>query len=90
MWRIMQHSTPDDYVLATGKAHSIVDFLNAAFGSVGLTWADYLRVDSRYLRPSEAQHLMGGPAYTRDALIWKPTTTFKELVRTYPKTGITH
>jgi GDPmannose 4,6-dehydratase len=80
MWRIMQHSIADDYVLATGKAHSIVDFLEAAFSTIGLKWSDHVRVDPRYVRPSEVQHLTGDATHAKRVLGWEPTTTFKELV----------
>lgn len=80
MWRMMQHPTPDDYVLATGTAHSIVEFLEAAFGVVGLDWNDYVRVDQRFVRPSEVQQLVGDASHAKQALGWQPKTSFKELV----------
>ena len=80
MWRMMQHPTPDDYVLATGTAHSIVEFLEAAFGVVGLDWSDYVRVDQRFVRPSEVQQLVGDASHAKQALGWQPKTSFKELV----------
>ena len=59
MWRMLQADTPDDYVLATGVGYTIRDFLEAAFGHVGLNWQDYVRFDERYLRPTEVDALIG-------------------------------
>jgi GDPmannose 4,6-dehydratase len=81
MWQMMQHPTPDDYVLATGKDHSIADFLDAAFQSVGLEWKDYVRTDPRFVRPAEVQRLVGDASKAYQAFGWKPRTTFNELVK---------
>lgn len=81
MWRIMQHSSPEDYVLATGKDHSIVDLLDTAFSAVGLRWNDYVRTSSKYIRPAEVQHLVGDASKAEQLLGWKSKVTFQELVR---------
>ncbi len=81
MWRMMQHETPDDYVLATGKLHSIQDFLHEAFSCVGLRWQDYVVTDPRYVRPSEPFRLLGDPSKANSQLGWQATTSFPELVK---------
>lgn len=81
MWRILQHDTPDDFVLATGEMHTVKEFLETAFDHVGLDWAKYTHHDSRYDRPSEVDQLLGDPTKARTVLGWKPKVKFKELVK---------
>ena len=80
MWRMMQHESPSDYVLATGQDHSIADFLDAAFSAVGLDWKRYVRSDAKYVRPNEVQHLVGDASKANAILGWTPKTSFTELV----------
>ena len=80
MWLMLQRDDPDDYVIATGKSHSVMDFLEMAFGRVGLSWRDYVEIDPRYLRPNEVDGLFGDASKARDRLGWKPRTSFAELV----------
>lgn len=80
MWRMMQHESPTDYVLATGKDHSIKDFLDVAFSAVGLDWKRYVRSDEKYVRPSEVQHLVGDASKANAVLGWNSKTSFTELV----------
>ena len=81
MWRILQHDTPDDFVIATGETHSVEEFVSVAFASVGLHWTDYVVHDPRYERPAEVDFLLGNPAKAERLLGWKATTKFRELVR---------
>ncbi|MBL8961627.1 MAG: GDP-mannose 4,6-dehydratase [Gemmatimonadetes bacterium] len=81
MWRMLQHHTPGDYVVATGESHSVREFVEAAFGHAGLEWERYVKLDPKYLRPSEVDHLLGDPSRARRELGWTPTVTFQELVR---------
>jgi GDPmannose 4,6-dehydratase len=81
MWLILQQEKPDDYVVATGETHSVREFLEEAFGYVGLNWQDYVVVDPKYFRPAEVEFLLGDPTKVRTKLGWKPRVTFKELVR---------
>ncbi|WP_164102802.1 GDP-mannose 4,6-dehydratase [Candidatus Laterigemmans baculatus] len=81
MWRMLQQPQADDYVLATGKRHSLRDFLAAAFDAVGLDWRDYVEVDPRYLRPNDATQLVGDPSHARKVLGWSATTTLEELAK---------
>ena len=81
MWRMLQQPEPDDYVLATGVANSIRDFLAAAFGAVDLDWQNYVEQDPRYMRPSEVTQLVGDAAKAKAKLGWTATTTLQELAR---------
>lgn len=79
--KIMQHSKPDDFVLATGETHSVREFLEEAFSYKGLNWQDYVKIDKAYFRPAEVDYLCGDPAKAAAELGWKPKVTFKGLVR---------
>jgi len=81
MWRILQADEPDDYVIATGEMHSVRDFLDEASAVMGVDWQDVVEFDERYLRPAEVDALCGDATKAREKLGWKPTVTFKELVR---------
>jgi GDPmannose 4,6-dehydratase len=81
MWLMLQQDTPDDYVIATGDTHSVREFVEETFGLLGLDWERYVKLDSRYLRPTEVDMLVGDASKARRQLGWKPKVTFKELVR---------
>jgi GDPmannose 4,6-dehydratase len=81
MWLMLQQDRPDDYVIATGETHSVREFLDEAFGYVGLDWHGYVRMDPRYLRPTEVDLLCGDARKARTQLGWRPRVTFRELVR---------
>ncbi|MEA2441806.1 MAG: GDPmannose 4,6-dehydratase [Thermoleophilaceae bacterium] len=81
MWRILQADEPGDYVIATGEMHSVREFLDEAAGHLGLDWQSVVEFDERYLRPSEVDALCGDASKAQEQLGWKPTVTFKELVR---------
>ena len=81
MWLMLQQEKADDYVIATGETHSVREFLDEAFGLVGLDWKKYVEIDPRYYRPAEVDLLLGDPAKAKEKLGWKPKTTFKELVK---------
>jgi GDPmannose 4,6-dehydratase len=81
MWLMLQADQPNDYVVATGEAHSVREFVEAAFGYLGLDWQQHVEVDPRYLRPTEVNHLLGNPQKAMKLLGWKPRVTFAELVR---------
>ena len=81
MWRMLQQQEPDDYVIATGEAHSVKDFLDEAFGYADLDWRSYVEVDARYFRPTEADLLLGDASKARRKLGWQPKVGFRELVR---------
>jgi len=81
MWLMLQQPEPDDYVIATGESHSVKEFLEAAFGYVGLDWRRYVEQDPRYFRPTEVEHLEGDASKARAKLGWAPKVRFAELVR---------
>jgi len=80
MWMMLQRDTPDDYVIATGKAHSVRDLIEIAFGRAGLDWQKHVRTDPALLRPAEVEHLLGDATKAHQELGWKPAVEFKELV----------
>ncbi len=81
MWQMLQHDTPDDFVIATGAAHSVREFCAEAFAYAGLDYEQYVVSDQRFFRPSEVDYLLGDPSKARAALGWEPATTFAGLVR---------
>ncbi|MFE0022187.1 GDP-mannose 4,6-dehydratase [Amycolatopsis sp. NPDC059021] len=81
MWRMLQQDEPGDYVVATGRTHSVRDFLNAAFGHVGLEdWERFVTQDPRFFRPAEVDLLVGDATKAREELGWKPQVDFETLV----------
>jgi GDPmannose 4,6-dehydratase len=81
MWLMLQAPEPDDYVVATGQAHSVAEFLELAASSCGLDWKEIVETDARYLRPTEVDHLWGDPSKIKQKLGWQPKVTFEKLVR---------
>lgn len=81
IWLIMQQDQPDDYVLGTGEAHSVQEFVEEAFGYAELDWRDHVEVDARYFRPADVAFLRADPSKAREKLGWAPKVTFAELVR---------
>jgi GDPmannose 4,6-dehydratase len=81
MWRMLQVDEPDDYVLATGEGFTVREFLEIAFGHVGLNWQDHVRFDERYLRATEVDSLIGDASHAREKLGWVPTVHGRELAR---------
>ncbi|HVP81204.1 MAG TPA: GDP-mannose 4,6-dehydratase [Thermodesulfobacteriota bacterium] len=81
MWLMLQQDGPDDYVIATGKSHSVEEFLEEAFTYQGLNWKEYVEIDSRYFRPTEVGYLQGDASKARKKLGWQPKVHFKELVK---------
>lgn len=80
IWSILQQDVPDDYIIATGETHSIRDFLDAAFGRVGIRWEDRVDIDPSLVRPVEVGRLVGDPSKAKDRLGWVPEVSFYELV----------
>lgn len=80
MWRILQEPKGDDYVIATGVTHSVREFLEEAFSLVGRDWKPHVKLDPRYIRPTEVDLLIGDASKARKALGWKPQYDFKTLV----------
>ncbi len=80
MWLMLQQPEPDDYVIATGKACSVRDFLQMAFSRVGLNYQDYVVVDPKFLRPAEVDYLLGDPSKAEKKMGWKPEVDINGLV----------
>jgi len=81
MWLMLQQEEPDDFVIATGEAHSVRELVDLAFAHVGLDPADYVGTDPAYFRPAEVDHLIGDHSKARAKLGWEPRTSFEELVK---------
>jgi GDPmannose 4,6-dehydratase len=90
MWMMLQQDEPDDYVVATGKTHSLGEFLDSAFQHIGITdWEKYVGQDERYMRPADVFYLAGDATKAKDVLGWQPKTTFEELVSKMVSSDIT-
>jgi GDPmannose 4,6-dehydratase len=81
MHLMLQQEQPDDYVIGTGEAHSVREFLDEAFGYADMDWQEYVRIDPRYYRPTEVDYLMADPSKAKLKLGWEPRIKFHELVR---------
>jgi GDPmannose 4,6-dehydratase len=78
---MLQQPEPDDFVLATGKTHSIQELLEKAFECVGLNWEKYVEIDPKLIRPAEVDHLCGDATKAREKLGWQPKVSFDELIK---------
>lgn len=81
MWLMLQQDDPADYVIATGKTHTVKEFVEIAFNYVGLNWQDYVVQDERFIRPAEVDLLLGDPTKAKNKLDWEPSVSFEELVK---------
>ncbi len=81
MWRMLQHSEPMDYVVATGQAATVREFAQVSFARAGLDWEKYVRIDERYNRPSEVDALIGDATRARVHLGWQPDVTWSPLAK---------
>jgi GDPmannose 4,6-dehydratase len=79
MWKMLQHPTPEDFVIATGESHSVQEFVEAVFEEAGLDWKKYVEFDPAQVRPHEVNHLEGDASKARILLGWEPKVKFKEL-----------
>ena len=80
MWQMLQQDAPDDYVIATGVAHSVADLVRNAFQCVNLDWQEFVRVDNSLLRPAEVDHLVGDSSKALKQFGWRPKISFPELI----------
>lgn len=81
MWMMLQQRKAEDFVIATGKSHSVRDFVELAFAQLGLSWRKYVKVDRKLYRPAEVNQLRGDAHKARKILSWKPRISFEELVK---------
>jgi GDPmannose 4,6-dehydratase len=80
MWMMLQQRQPRDYVIATGVNHSVRDLVRIAFAHVGLDWKRFVRINPRFVRPAEVEHLLGDSSKARRELGWKPKVTFAQMI----------
>ena len=81
MWMMLQQDKPQDYVIATGKVHSLEEFLDMAFQHIGIIdWKKYVGQDERYMRPADVFYLAGDSSKAKEVLDWKPKTSFEDMV----------
>lgn len=81
IWLMLQQDGPEDFVIATGEAHSVREFLEETFAAAGLDWTHYVEIDPRYFRPTEVDCLKGDASKAQRKLGWTPRVGFKDLVR---------
>jgi GDPmannose 4,6-dehydratase len=81
MWQMLQQDSADDYVIATGKSHSVQELVEVAFGHAGLDWQKYVVQDPAFLRPAEVDHLIGDASKAMTHLQWKPAVSFEGLIK---------
>lgn len=81
MYLMLQHDKAEDFVIATGAAHSVKELVQEAFGLVGLDWEKHVEIDPRYYRPTEVDNLKGDVSKAKKLLGWQPKTDFKQLVK---------
>ncbi|MBN2187349.1 MAG: GDP-mannose 4,6-dehydratase [Dehalococcoidia bacterium] len=81
MWLMLQQNEPDDYVIGTGECHSVKEFVEESFSYAGLDWEKYVRIDSRYFRPTETEVLIADASKSRSKIGWEAKVTFKDLAR---------
>lgn len=80
MWLMLQHKDPGDFVIATGRAHSVEDLARIAFTHAGLDWKDHVKTDPKLVRPAEVDTLLGNAEHAEKTLGWKPKTTFEQMI----------
>lgn len=80
MWKILQHDIPDDFVVSTGKVHTVSDLCEAAFSFLGLDWKQYVVINPEWVRPTETGPLVGDYSKIKKTLGWQPTTEFRQLI----------
>jgi GDPmannose 4,6-dehydratase len=81
MWLMLQQEHPDDFVVGTGEAHTVREFVEFAFAHAGLDWKEHVEVDARYFRPAEVDYLCADASKAHRVLGWEPSVAFDELVR---------
>ena len=81
MWFMLQQDSPDDYVIATGEAHSVQELVEVAFEQAGLEWQSSVKLDKAFIRPAEVDLLIGDPSKAKKQLGWTPTVSFQQMIR---------
>jgi GDPmannose 4,6-dehydratase len=81
MWLMLQEDEPEDFVIATGEVHSVRELVDVAFAHAGVDPAEHVRIDQRYMRPAEVEHLVGDASKAREQLGWVPRTSFEDMIQ---------
>ena len=81
MWLMLQQPTPDDYVISTGKTHSVRYLVETAFAHAGLDWEKYVKIDKNFMRPAEVDLLVGDATKAKKVLGWEPEVSFEEMIK---------
>lgn len=81
MWAMLQQSTPDDYVIATGETHTVERLVDVAFDHAGLDWKKYVKIDEKFIRPAEVDLLVGDPAKAKKQLGWSTEVSFEKMIQ---------
>jgi len=81
MWKILQRDEPDDFVVGTGKQHSVQEFVEEAFSYVGLNWREFVKTDQKYFRPTETEDLAADSSKIKKAMGWDPKVQFKDIIK---------
>ena len=81
MWKILNHEKPDDFVIATGRSHTVEEFLKIAFNHIDKNYEDFVVTSEKYFRPNEVNYLLGNSSKAKKDLNWEPQTDFKDLVQ---------
>ncbi len=81
MWLMLQQDKPDDYVIATGRSHSVKEWVKASFECLDMDWEKYVKIDPRFIRPAEVDLLIGDPSKAQKVMGWKPNVNFEQLVK---------
>lgn len=90
MWRMLQHETPDDYVVATNETHTVRELIEIAFGRVGLDWEKHVEIDPAFVRPAEVDLLIGDYSKAKEKLGWEPKVRFKQLIEMMVDADLKH
>ncbi|MDY6788135.1 MAG: GDP-mannose 4,6-dehydratase [candidate division WOR-3 bacterium] len=90
MWLMLQQNEPDDYVVSTGRTHSVREFVSVAFDSVNLNYEDHVEIDPKFFRPAEVNQLIGDSSKAKEKLGWEPEVSFEELVQMMVEYDIKH
>jgi len=88
MWMMLQQPEPDDFVLATGRTHSVRELLEVAFSAVGLDWQEHVQIDPKLIRPAEVDVLCGDATKAKEKLGWEPKVAFEELIKMMVKADL--
>jgi GDPmannose 4,6-dehydratase len=81
MWQMLQNENPEDFVVGTGEAHPVREFVEEAFSYAGLNWNNHVKIDSRYFRPTETEELISDPTKAKEKLSWNPKIKFEDLIK---------